>query len=921
MWHGDPGSDMADATGAMAAGSGVINLDAGGGPASRPAVPAGDHILASRITAPDVPEWAVPRPRVGKLITQGTRWCALTVVTGPAGAGKTMALALWSAAESGPVGWVGLDEFDNRPGAFWSYVVAALRRAGLPALGGLPAVAPGPVAGHLFLLRLASALAAQDPPAMLVIDDLDLLTDPGVLHELDFVLRNAGPGLRLVACSRMDLQLPLHRYRVAGELAEIRASDLAFTAAEAALLLERHGITLPPDSLECLTRRTEGWAAGLRLAAISMGSHRDPAQFVTQLASDDNALTGYLVEEVLNAQPPDVREVLLSTSILEQVSAEAASELAGDEHAGRILAGLTRANAFVQPAGGGWYRYHTLFAEVLRLKLRREHPDRVAALHRQAARWYERNGRLTDAVRHAARAGDWPLAARMVIDQLAIGDITEPRDGRPLAGEFRGMPHRGSWTGPQPYLVLAAMAVSAGRPEPPAAALEAAEGILEQLPAGQQAEGRLAAAMIRLTAARRAGDLTAAAAAAARAEALLGTIPGDRLARHPDVIARVLSGRGAVELWSGHLDQAACVLDSAVAAVAASGRRDGLGDCLGHLALVEALRGRLGQAAGLATRATAALPGDEDPRLAGHPSPAALVALALVHLERNQLREARTRLQQADAALGATPDKLTATVAYLVAATGGLAEGRPGTATEMVARARSAWTVPAWLDQRLSWVESRAHSALGCTRAALAAAERAGRDDSPEVAVTLAHAWTAAGDRDNARRALDPVLADRDGAPEQVRLHAWLADARISYYGGDSARGRRSLASALRLAQRNQLRLPFALERGWIEPVLQADDWLAGIHQHLLGPARRDDRPPVSPGTSQKALISVVESLTEREREVLRHYTSLASRAEVASQMYISVNTLKSHLKSIYRKLDTTRRSEAVRRARQLELI
>jgi len=189
------------------------------------------------------------------------------------------------------------------------------------------------------------------------------------------------------------------------------------------------------------------------------------------------------------------------------------------------------------------------------------------------------------------------------------------------------MPDGETWTAPQPHLVAAAAALSARRYESSAAALAAAEDMLERTPTGQEAPSRLAAAMIRLAAARRAGNLTAAASAAACAEALLGAIPGDRLARHPEIMARVLSGRGAVELWSGHLDQAARVLDSAVAATAASDSWDGLSDCLGHLALVEALRGRLGQAAALATRATIAGPGDEDLRPGWHPSPAALVAL------------------------------------------------------------------------------------------------------------------------------------------------------------------------------------------------------------------------------------------------------------------------------------------------------
>ena len=242
--------------------------------ARRPAVSAGVPIVAAKITAPGVPGWAVSRPRITKLIAQGTRWCPLTVVTGPAGAGKTTALALWAAAQPGTVAWVGVDEFDNRPGVFWAYVVAALRRSGVALPAALPA-ARGRDAGHVFLLWLAAALAAQDPPVTLVLDDVHLLTDPEVLDGLDYLLRNAGSGLRLVVAARMA-PLPLHRYRLAGELTEIRAGDLAFTVAEAGLLLARHGRALPADSVERLTRRTEGWAAGLRLAAISMSTASRP---------------------------------------------------------------------------------------------------------------------------------------------------------------------------------------------------------------------------------------------------------------------------------------------------------------------------------------------------------------------------------------------------------------------------------------------------------------------------------------------------------------------------------------------------------------------------------------------------------------------------------------------------------------------
>jgi LuxR family maltose regulon positive regulatory protein len=608
---------------------------------------------------------------------------------------------------------------------------------------------------------------------------------------------------------------------------------------------------------------------------------------------------------------------------MERVSAESASELTGSEQAGRILTAVAGANAFVQPIGCGWYRYHTLFAEVLRLKLRHEHPGRMAALHRRAARWYERNGPLTDAVRHATQAGDWQLATSMVVDGLAISEIIELRDGQSLAGEFRSMPHGEAWAGVQPYLVSAAAALSAGRCEPATAALAAAEGMLERLPADQEAASRLAAAMIRLAAARRSGDLRAAAAAVARAEALASRVP-DELARHRHIRAWVLAGRGAVELWSGHLDEAARVLDSGMDAAAAPGGEHARASCLGHLALVEALRGRLRRAAKLAGQATAAVAAGEQHPPAQHLDPApptALAALAWVHLERSELREARSRLRQLDAILALRPDKLIGAVAFLLAACGALAEGRGDVAAQMVARARSGWPVPAWLDQRLSLAESRAHVMAGDIRAALAAAERAGRDASPEAAATLAHAWLAAGDGMRARRALAPVLTVQRGLPEQVRLQAWLADARLSYDSGDGARGHRSLTSALRLAEREQLRLPFTMERGWIGPVLRRDPELARTHRRLFARAPRHDQPPAPPDPAGKSAVPAVEPLTEREREVLRHVSGMLNTAEVASEMYISINTVKSHLKSIYRKLAAAHRGEAVRRARQLELI
>ena len=891
-------------------------------PAGRPAVSTGIPILPAKITVPGVPEWAVPRPRITKLIAEGTRRGPLTIVTGPPGAGKTMALALWAAAEPGTVAWISLDDFDNQPSAFWSYAVAALGRCGVVIPEVLSAASPGRAAGHMFLLQLASALAAQDPPVSLVVDDLHVLTKLTVLTELDFLLRNAQPGLRMVVSSRVDPLMPLHRYRLAGELTEIRAGDLAFSIAKAGLLLAQHRISLSADSLKCLTRRTEGWAAGLRLAAISMDIHPDPDQFVKELITEDSALTGYLAEEVLKGASPAFREVLLCTSILEQVNNELASELTGNEQAGAILPTAARVNAFVQPIGGGWYRYHTLFAEVLRLKLRREYPDRIASLHRRAARWYQRNGLLTPAVQHATRAGDWQLAATIVIDALAISEILEPRGSPSLAAEFRCLPRGEAWAAPQPYLVAAAAELAAGRYESSAAALDASEGMVVSLPADEDAACRHAAAVIRVATFRRTGNLVAAAAAVSDAEPLVSRMPEDVLAQHPEVRARVLADRGAVELWSGHLDEAVRFLDAGAAAATGPGGEHERAACLGHLALVEALRGRLRHAAKLADQATSALAGGKQPPPGQQQGPAALAALAWIHLERDELWEAGQLLKQLDAALKVTPDRLIAAVACLIAACGGLAEGHAEAAAQMIAKARSGWSVPAWLDQRLSLVESRAYAAAGDTSAAATAAERAGGDSSPEAAATLAHVWLAAGNGKNARLVLSSAPAARSGEPERVRVQARLADARLSYFTGDRALGRRSLLHALQLAEPEQLRLPFVLEQSWIGPVLRLDPELASIQRRLFATApRRGEQPQAGSGSSPKAAVLVVEPLTQRELEVLRHVSGMLSTAEIASEMCISINTVKAHLKSSYRKLAATRRGEAVRRARQLELI
>ncbi len=876
-------------------------------------------ILKSKITVPRLPEWAVPRPRLDRLIGDGAGG-PLTALVGAPGSGKTLAMASWAAAGQSPyrVAWVTLDEFDNSPRVLWSYVMAALRHAGVP----VPHAswsAPGDTADHEFLVRLASALAAADPPVILVLDDLHLLTGHTALQGLTYVLRNAQPGLHLMVASRMDPLLPLHRFRLAGELAEIRASELAFSVPESRLLMTQHGIALPAGSLECLTERAEGWAAGLRLAAISMAGHPDPEQFVKEFVAEDSPVAGYLVEEVLNAQPPGIRDLLLRTSILDTFGADIVNAL-GDDGAGQALPGLVRANAFVYPLGDGWYRYHALFRDVLLLKLRREMPGLVPGLHRRAAGWYLRNGSLAPAVRHAAQAGDWELAARMVVDEMAVGQLLEPVGDHPLSAEFAQMPHTRAWTGSEPLLVAAALAIAAGHPDGPL--LSAAENALRGMPDQDAVPARLAAAQIRLAFSLRTGDLESAAAQVARIETLLGMLPAGTLARHPWLRAQALSGRGTVEFWSGRLGAAAATFDAAIAAIPEPDSTHERTGCYGYLALLNALRGRLSRAAGLAAEAAAPPHGDDDGRLPVPISPAAHVALAAVHLEHDEPREVHSQLHQAEAALRQHPDRMVGTAARIVAARKALAEGHPDHALDIIRQARRGWTPPHWLDRRLALLQSRASADTGDLGSAIEAAKRAD-PTSLEATAALASAWLAAGDPQSASQALASHREPGGGVPDQVRLEAWLAAAHLSYNTGDRAGGRRALQRALRLAEPERLRLPFVMERTWIRRVLRAEPELAQVYRDLLGPGLA---PPVTqdgpwPGANPAVAPVVLEPLSSREREVLRRAAEMLDTTEIADALFISVNTVKSHLKSIYRKLAVTHRNEAVRRAQQLQLL
>ncbi|NUT25868.1 MAG: LuxR family transcriptional regulator [Streptomyces sp.] len=788
--------------------------------------------LPARVGVPPLPAWLVPRPRLTGRLARGALG-PLTVVVGPVGAGKSALAVEWAFTRGtpGPVAWVACDGAEEQPDVFWSRVTTALREAGvdLPRFPDVlrPEAEPAGAAvrdelaaeeggngqagapeSPLLIAALAAALARRTAPVVLVLDDFQPDAGSPVARGTACLLRHAGPTLRLVVTSRRDPPLHLHRYRLAGELTELRTADLAFDDRETAALLAQHGVHVPRPVVSTLRKRADGWAAGLRLAAMSMQEHPHPETFVAQFAGDDEAVVSYLVEEVLDGQSPQMRRLLVTTSILEHLNAELATELAGGE-AGAHFAALVGQNSFLQYAGHGWYRCHRMFADVLRVRLRHEAPDQVAALHRRAAAWLGAHGLLAEAVRHALAAGDRGHASHLVVHQLAIGRVLaltgvrlpEELVRRPTA-DVPGLPRR--LPDPESALVTAATALRRGEESACAEALELADHLLTEVPRDDThrvARCRLTHAVIRMTR-DRCRDPGAARAAADDAEELFAQVPRGLLADRPELRALVLSVRGRAELRDGGLKTAEALLTAGLKAAGAAENDVLRRDCLAELALLEALRGRFRAA-------------DE---LAGHarrpPLPACTLqspSLAVLHvvrawvgMARHESARARAELARARTALGTVPDPFVAGVGTLVAA--------------------------------------------------LVSATESGVPPSPEVVAAL------------------PASAD------------WLAE-------GLRQPVRQACAASVGAAHARTLRIPRV---GGRPALTDRQEW-------------HDDAP--------------VEALSAREHDVLRRLAQMMTTEEIAADLYLSVNTVKTHLKGVYRKLAVTRRSAAVRRARELELL
>ncbi|SCL68272.1 LuxR family transcriptional regulator, maltose regulon positive regulatory protein [Micromonospora citrea] len=850
--------------------------------------------------------------------------------------------------------WVSVESGDDGD-RLWSYLAAALRAATEPAADAPGPPVPGGSPRPDQLEVLAAALAARERPVLLVLDDLHRITDPAALTGLDFLLRHAEQRLRLVAGARGGLPLAVHRLRLAGELTEIGPDELAFTGDEVADLLAAHGVTLPAAGVRRLRERTGGWPAALRLAALALRGQPDPARWAEQFGGDQPDVAGYLREEVLAGLDPESRDVLRRSAVADAVCAGLVDALTGRADGEQALAGLAGDGGLLRRDEGRppWYRCQPLLAELLRAELGRLPADELRDLHLRAAGWYAGNGRPADGLRHALAGGDWDRATELFVahwPELVPYDRDEPGGPAPASP-----PAEAVRRDPELALACAAERARAGDAGAAAGHVDSAVAAARSLPAPRRDRFRRLAAALEVTLARLAGDPAAVRAAAGRllaARPALGLTPrqppgaavtgpagpgaaagllasgpaataeprGDA-AEDADVRAVAGAALGLADLADGDLPAAGLAFTRALAAARDVGRTRTELVCASRAALLHAVRGELRAAETLARDALALPPcrGWSCREDCAH----AYLALALVALHRDQPEEAEAHLALAGPATGEPTVAATAALcrAYLLRDAGdlagghrALAEARERLADRPRATELASWLLAAEADLR------GARGDLDSARRLLA--DRVRDTAAPPLAIALARVELRAGDA----RAAGYALPDWD-APEAAdwplpaRLDAAVLDAVLARRAGDERRAGRVLERALDLAGPEGFRRVFTRAEPGVRELLAAHLDAGTAHWPTVSDLVRGADAPAEANPADRGAAGLDEPLTERELTILRYLQSILSNVEIAAELSLSVNTVKTHVRNIYRKLDATRRREAVSRARELRLI
>ena len=912
-------------------------------------------LLATKLYVPSPPRGLVPRSRLSERLDAGTA-SRLTLVSAPAGFGKTTLLAAWLAARpaapAGPaaascghaVAWVSLDQGDNQPTTFWSYLVAALQ-AVAPGVGEkagvlLQAAPAAPTA--TVLTTLLNDLGSTDGDIVLVLDDYHVIDTPEVHEGMAFLLDHAPPRLHVVVAGRADPALPLARLRARGELVEVRAADLRFTPEEAVAYLNGvMGLELTAADVAALEGRTEGWIAALQLAALSMQGRGDVAEFIAGFAGDARYVVDYLVEEVLARQPEEVQTFLLRTSVLDRLSGPLCDAVTDRSGGKAMLESLDRANLFLVSLDDRrrWYRYHHLFADVLRARLLDEQPDLVPALHRRASDWYEANGERAVAIDHALAAGDFDRAADLV--ELAAPSLQRLRQEGTLRrwmeaipdAQFRVRPvlsngyvgslmSTGQIDGIEPYLRNAERWLDTmsgerrGPQDRPPDMVVVDEERFRTLPTWV-AVHRAGQALVL-------GDRAGCTTHAQRALDFAGADDDMGRAAASALIGLASWGEGDVaaaqaayaESWT-HMQRAGHIADIL-----------GLAVTLGDLHVVQ---GRPRDAMRTYEEALRLAAEQEGPVLRGTAD--MYVGMAALHRERDDLAAANElllRSQELGEHLGLpqNPHRLRVATARVREA-----EGDLDAAADLLADADRVYAGDFSPDVRpIPAMRARVWIAQGKLDEARRWARERGLSSEDDVSylhefdhVTLARLLLAEYRSErlvsSGRQALELLerllQAAEDGDRAGTVLEILVLQALGHQARGDTVAALAPLERALTLAEAEDYVRVFTDEGPPMSALLAA----AAQRGVATDYVRRLLTTFGGTKTRPTAAAGMVEPLSDRELDVLRLLASDLGGPDIARQLVLSLNTVRTHTKNIYTKLAVNNRREAVRRARELGLL
>ncbi len=856
----------------------------------------------------------------------------VSVVSAPPGSGKSVLLRSWigEAGLAESAGWVSVGRDDRDPQRFWLSVLGALRRTSAGSQLVRELTAAPDLDGWAIVERLLKDLVPLQDRLWLVLDDVHELGSAEARRQLELLLMRGPPELRFVLATRHDLRLGLHRLRLEGELAEVRAADLRFGLGEARELFAAAGVELPEQALVMLHARTEGWAAGLRLAALSLAGHPDPARFAAEFSGSERTVAEYLLAEVLDRQSQEVRRLLLRTSVLERVSGPLADALTGGAGGELILQDLEAANAFVVAldAARSWFRYHRLFADLLQLQLRRTAPDQVDALHRTASRWFADHGYPVDAVRHAQAARDWAPAGRLLADHWP---------GLQLDGQAATVHALLARFPAETRAADAELAVLAAADELTAGSLAEAERLLElaalgapSVPRERRGQLDVLLGMVRLLLARQRMNLPAAAEEAHRLRVVADDPDTAPLGLGEELRALALINLGITEYWGARLAEAAPHLEQGADLARRIGRPylEFLG--LAHLTSIASVRSspyalaeeRAGQTIELARRHG----WTDDPAVG-----IAYISLAAGLIWRGRHEEAANWVRRAERTLRAEAEPVTAIATRYVRALLELARGRDQDvlatfqAAERLSRLLEA---PDWPLMRTRALRLHALVRLGETGRAEQDITDSGEQGlaSGDIRLALAALRITQDDPRAATAALAPVLSGAAPVPPTTWLaHAWLLEAIARDALGDPAAARDAMRSALDTAEPDRALTAFLLH-----PPAQElfDRYTPDRPEHAALVAEIRSLLPAEPnpgahgGSPRPADSSrLVDPLSKSEIRVLRYLATNLSTPEIARELSLSVHTVRTHVRHLFVKLGAHDRTKAVARARTLGLL